>query len=68
MVDNMERFEPSSEGITVHHNDDLQCKDCKFKRKLVGECDKFLRKPDFVLENRAECPQYKKGFSFFRTN
>lgn len=42
-------------------NDTIQCKDCVFRYdKRVIECEKYIRKPDYVLDKEAPCPKYQK--------
>lgn len=59
MNDSVERFAASPDGIEVHTNETLQCKDCAFRRPVVGDCEKFpQRKPGYVLRAEKSCPEY----------
>lgn len=41
-------------------NEMLQCRDCRFRGKKVGGCEKFQFKPADVLAGRGECPAYER--------
>lgn len=60
MMDQTERFAASPDGIEVHTNEALECKDCAFRRRVVGDCEKFpTRKPGYVLRGEKPCPEYQ---------
>lgn len=59
-----------SEGLGGHRitNNDLQCKDCKFRRddsKIFGnvsKCDIYpVSKPTQVLNGKGKCTYHEKG-------
>lgn len=61
------RLESESKGFKRITNNDLQCKDCKFKRDdsyifgNVSRCDVFpVHKPSEVLRGE-KCKYYDKG-------
>lgn len=46
---------------TLITNDTIQCADCRFRTDpAVMECEKYLRKPDKVLDREAPCKHYQK--------
>lgn len=50
--------DPVYEFVT---NDTLQCKDCAFLMDgNTIECEKYLKKPGYVLYGSKPCPQYCK--------
>lgn len=57
----MSRFEASPDGIIVHTNEALVCRDCAFRWRPVGSCEKYQgRKPKGVLDGGPSCPYYEK--------
>lgn len=52
-----------SEGNTpiAVTNEMLQCRDCRYVGKKVGECEKFKQKPADVLAGRGLCSAYRKA-------
>ena len=57
----LSRFEASPDGIVVHTNETLVCRDCAFRRRPVGSCEKYsVRKPKAVLKGAPSCVYYEK--------
>ena len=57
----LSRFEASPSGIVVHTNESLLCRDCAFRLRPVGSCEKYPeRKPGKVLKGEPSCPFYEK--------
>ena len=53
----LSRFDASPDGIVVHTNDTLVCRDCRYRLRPVGKCLRYLgRKPSAVL-NGGDCPR-----------
>lgn len=56
----MSRFELQPDMIEVHTNETLQCRDCRFRRRPVGDCEVYpKRKPKYVLKAAAPCEYYE---------
>lgn len=57
----LDRFVQDSEGIVVHTNATLMCRNCRYRFQIVGSCEKYPdRKPEEVLDNTEPCPHYQK--------
>ena len=57
----LSRFEASPDGIVVHTNRTLVCRDCAFRWRPVGSCEKYQnRKPKKILDGGPDCPYYQK--------
>ena len=54
----LNRFIASPDGIVVHTNDALVCRDCRYRLRPVGKCLRYLgRKPRAVLDG-GDCPRH----------
>ena len=57
----LSRFDMDPEGIAVHTNKTLACRDCRYRLRAVGSCEQYPeRKPEGVLDNTEPCPHYEK--------
>ena len=63
----MSRFDFHPELVEVHTNDTLQCRDCRYRRRPVGDCEKYPdRKPKHVLKAAGPCEYYEPKKGIFR--
>ena len=58
--ENHSKFIIDGEGIIVYKNENMQCKDCKYKQKAVAECKKYKTKPSYVFDGTETCKYYEK--------
>ena len=57
----LSRFEASPFGVVVHTNESLVCRDCAFRWRPVGSCEKYPeRKPGAILNGEPSCSFYEK--------
>ena len=57
----LSRFEASPAGIVVHTNESLVCRDCAFRQRPVGSCERYpRRKPKKILKGAPRCSFYQK--------
>ncbi len=56
----IDRFTSKAEEFVILGNEDMKCKDCKYKLKSTANCKKYDNwKPDEVLDG-GDCEYYEK--------
>jgi len=60
MTGDMSRFDLPPGALILHTNDTLICRDCRFRYRIVGSCEKYTyRKPQGILDDTQMCPHYQ---------